>query len=183
LTTAAPTGTPLPTDAPTPSPTDTPTLAPTNSPTTGPTPSEVPTAAALDFDQTPTYGEVSLVSGFTPDPLMQRVTAGGVVDVSYLGNGCDGFAASAPDFRVHYTAGGSALLRFYFVADTNADPTLIINDASGNWFCSDDTFDTLNPGIDYSEPVSGEYDVWVGSISGEFFPGTLYVTELDSNHP
>jgi hypothetical protein len=173
--TLAPTFTPLPTEPPTPEPTPPLSLEPTLAPTL------TPAASALDFTLVPTYGEANLSAGFEPDPFAQTITAGGSVDVSYLGDSCTGHAAAPPDFRVHYTAGSSSLLRFYFIAD--GDTTLIINDPSESWFCSDDVFGTLNPGIDYSQPAGGVYDIWVGSVSGEFIQGTLHVTELDSNHP
>ena len=83
---------------------------------------------------------------------------------------------------MHFTTGGSFLLRFYFVADT--DTTLIINDPSGNWVCSDDVFGTLNPGIDFGTPEGGIYDIWIGTIAAESpIEGTLHVTELQDNHP
>jgi hypothetical protein len=147
-----------------------------------PVPTDGPTAAALDFTLPPAYGVAEITAGFEPDPFTQDILGGGSVDVSYLGReSCLGFAAAPPDLRVKYTAGSASVLRFYFIADR--DTSLIINDPSGNWFCSDDTFDTLNPGIDYAQPEGGTYDVWVGSISGDLISGTLFVTELTSNHP
>jgi hypothetical protein len=175
LITPAPTSTPLPTESPTAAPTDVPTTGPT------PEPTELPTGAPLDFHLAPTYGEVTLDPGFADDPYAVSLDAGGGTDVSYLGGACLGYAAVAPDFRVTYGQGSSSLLRFYFISD--ADTTLVINDANGIWHCADDTFDTLNPTLDFAGPVAGEYDVWVGTISGEISQGTLNVTELPDNHP
>ena len=111
--------------------------------------------------------------------------SGGPIAVSYLGGDCKGFAEPNPDYEIHYTAGVLSMLRFYFVATGGAgDPTLIINDTASNWQCNDDSFGASNPSIDFSPPLSGFYDIWVGSFqSDEFISGTLFITELDSNHP
>ncbi len=185
--TTAPTA--APTLAPTASPTVTPTAAPTTTPTAAPT--EVPTLAptgnpgdTLDLTADPNYGLIEIDSGFIPDPRTQEVASGGIVDVSYLGGGCTGWASSAPDFSVRYTIiGFSSLLRFYF--EGSGDATLVINDPQGNWSCNDDSeFGGVNPLIDFSNPADGRYDIWVGSFSpGTTILGTLNVTEVDSNHP
>jgi hypothetical protein len=143
------------------------------------------TAGALDYSLESNYGSRSLTSGFTPDPQSILVTSGGNVDVSSaLGSGCGGYATSAPDFEVSYTSGTFSLLRFYFVASAGGDTTLIINAPDANWYCNDDSFSTLNPTIDFQNPSSGTYDIWVGSYaSGQFVSGTLYITEVTSNHP
>ena len=140
-------------------------------------------APRLDFTLTPTYGSINLNAGFIPDPQTVSVTSGGSVDVSYLGGGCVGFAANAPDYRVSYTSTTSSLLRFYFIG-SSGDTTLIVNDPSGNFHCDDDSYGVLDPTVDFTNPVGGTYDIWVGSLSsGAFVSGTLYVTELDANHP
>jgi hypothetical protein len=141
--------------------------------------------AGLDFSLDPNYGSRALTSGFSPDPQSVSVTSGGDVDVSSaLGSGCGGYATSAPDFRVMYTSGSFSLLRFYFVASGGGDTTLIVNAPDANWYCNDDSFSTLNPTVDFQNPSSGTYDIWVGSYaSGQFVSGTLYITEVTSNHP
>lgn len=113
------------------------------------------------------------------------VSSGGPVDASYLGDACDGFAEPNPDYEVHYNAGDQDLLRFYFVADSPGDDaTLIVNDADSHWHCSDDEYGSSNPSIDFAPPESGWYDIWIGSYSAaDYISGTLYITELNSNHP
>ena len=59
---------------------------------------------------------------------------------------------------------------------------MIVNDPSGNWHCNDD-FDSAggtNPGVVFSQPVAGIYDIWVGTYSeGEAFESAnLHITEL-----
>lgn len=139
-------------------------------------------AATLNFNLPPNSGSTSLTSGFLPDPFQIGITAGGPVNVSYLGAGCSGFATSAPDFSVYFTSGNGTLLRFYFVS--GGDTTMVINSANGAFLCSDDSYGTLNPTIDFNSPLSGRYDIWIGNFTdGPGTPGTLFVTEIENNHP
>ncbi|MBN1963656.1 MAG: SH3 domain-containing protein [Anaerolineae bacterium] len=172
-----------PTAAATAAPSNTPMLQPSVTATATATATATPAVVAtLNFSLPPNYGSTSLTSGFVPDPYTVSVTSGGAVNVSYLGSGCNGYATSAPDFSVSYTAGAFPTLRFYFIG--SGDTTLIINTPSGSYVCVDDSFGTLNPTIDFNSPSSGRYDIWVGSYAeGTFVPGTLYVTENTGNHP
>ncbi len=138
-------------------------------------------STTLDYTKSPIYGSADLGNGFTPDPHTVGFTAGGPVDASYLGGGCSGFATSAPDFRFNYTSGAS-LLRLYFIGA--GDTTMVINDPVGTFHCADNSFATLNPTIDFNNPASGSYDVWIGShASGTVVAGTLSLTGLAGNHP
>lgn len=186
--TLAPTPTAAPTEPPTLAPTDAPTLPPTVPPTAPGSPEPTsPPAGQLDFTATPNYGIVEVESGFVPDPQTKDMISGGEVDVSYLGEdatgfACTGFATSQPDYSVTYTAGAGSLLRFYF--EGAGDSTLIINDASSHWRCADDSFNSVSPTIDFVSPVTGRYDIWVGSyVHDSQVSGTFSITELQSNHP
>jgi hypothetical protein len=149
-----------------------------------PVPSEEPTGDELDYSLPPNFGSDDLTSGFTPDPFSAHVVSGGPLDASYLGDDCRGFATAAPDYDITFTAGSLSLLRFYFVADTADDTTIIINAPDGSWHCNDDATGTIDPQYDFEDPASGLYDIWIGSYeSGASVSGTFYVTELDSNHP
>lgn len=187
--TAPPTPPPTapPTATPTATPTEPATLPPTAPPTDSPTaePTESTTDTMLDPNLDARFGSPEIGSGFVPDPRSESVVAGGPIDVNYLGNGCTGFAEPNPDYEIHYGAGAQPLLRIYFVADNPGDDaTLIINDAASQWNCSDDEFGTTNPSIDFSPPLGGWYDIWIGSYSpSEYISGTLYITELDTYHP
>ena len=177
-------------------PTATPTLAATATPTpTGTlftsTPTSTPTATftitptpagTLNYSLPPVFGSGALTAGFVPDPYSVGVTAGGPVGASYLGGACRGYMTSAPSFSVNYTSGGASLLRFYFVG--SGDTTMVVNSPSASYFCADDSFGSLNPTIDFANPSSGRYDVWIGTFAqGGSIGGTLYVTELSGNHP
>lgn len=140
---------------------------------------------ALDYSKMPNYGSVELHAGFLPDPHAREVRSGGRVDASYLGGECSGYVTSAPDYEITYEADAADLLRIYFVADEPfIDTTLIVNDRNGDWFCADDSVDSVNPVVDFLEPEGGTYDIWIGSReSGANWDGTLYVTEVESNRP
>lgn len=128
----------------------------------------------------PAYGQVDLASGFQPDPHTVAIGAGGAFDAANLGApGCVGWIASAPDFRVNWTAGTGAL-PLVFSVQSDADTTLVVNDAQGNWLCDDDGGNNgLNPAITIAQPASGQYDVWVGTFTqGDLQRSTLNISEL-----
>jgi hypothetical protein len=131
-----------------------------------------------DFTANPNYGVIDLVSGFTPDPHTVNVSAGGSYS-AYAIPGCVGWISRAPDYRVNWTAGSGAL-PLVFSVQSDADTTLVINDASGNWVCDDDGGNNgLNPAVTFAEPSSGQYDVWVGTFSeGAMQSSVLNVSEL-----
>ncbi len=141
------------------------------------------TAAAQDTPTfgNPTFGEFTVESGFTPDPLEYPLTAGGGFDSSALttadGSSCNaGNIATSPDITIQYTA-GSYPLRFY-VDTPDTDTTLAVNAPDGTWYCVDD-FSGLHPAIDFASPQSGQYDIFVGTYhEGDYPQVTLKVTEL-----
>ena len=135
-----------------------------------PPPGEMPDPA-LDA----TYGSINLRRGFRPDPRRVRLTAGGTIDASQVSEGCVGNIARAPDYQVSYTAGRNRPL--IFRATSSGDPTLVINDANGNWVCNDDSNDSLNAEVVFNQPTSGVYDVWVGSFGEPTHQAELSITE------
>ena len=139
-----------------------------------PTPPRGPSGP--DYSLTPGYGTYSLASGFTPDPFEVQVVAGGGNSASdWSGGQCAGFVADAPDVRVNFT--GGAFSEINFSARSNADTTLIVNDPNGQWFCDDDSGGNLNPLVELT-PISGQYDIWVGTFGSSTAQATLAVSEL-----
>lgn len=142
------------------------------------------TAAAaqenIDPSGEPTYGSITLESGFAPDPFIISAVSGGSLDAASLdlGGACVGFIADVPDFRVQWN-GDSALLRFYFASD--GDTTLVVSGPDGI-VCNDDAddgFQMLNPLVELASPAAGEYNVWIGSYDQDVYtPGYLLVTTL-----
>lgn len=157
----------------------------------------------LNVNARANFGGGRLRTGFTPDPWAFPLTAGGgarAVEVSTLGlvdaathQPCGrSFVTRSPDFHFTFQAGQSFnLVRFYVVTDNGADATLLINQPDGQWRCNDDHGHSdwgsehhLMPAIDFHQPQSGRYDIYVGTYDASARnPANLYVTELESNHP
>ncbi len=141
-----------------------------------------PPVVTLNYNLSPVFGSAELTSNFGPDPFTVGITSGGPASVSYLGDGCLGYTTSAPSFSLSYTSGDFSLLRFYFIG--SSDTTMVINSPNGSYFCVDDSFDTVDPTIDFNNPVSGRYDIWIASyLQGASISGFLYITENANNHP
>ncbi|MBL8547657.1 MAG: peptidase S1 [Hyphomonadaceae bacterium] len=134
-----------------------------------------------DYSLEPAYGVADLAAGFTPDPHTSDILAGGTIHASAVGENCTGWVARAPDYRVNWTAGSNGL-PLVFSVTSEADTTLVINDAEGNWVCDDDSGNgPLNPSVSFATPVSGQYDVWVGTYAeGPTQPSVLNVSEISS---
>jgi hypothetical protein len=135
-------------------------------------------ALAQDISQQPTYGEVELSSGFSPDPHVVDIVAGGETSAADTDSSCTGYVANAPDFSLRYTEDQYALSIF---AVSSVDTTIMINDPGGTWHCNDDSsnLDGNNPGVYFSSPSSGRYDIWVGVYSSDqnYVSTKLVITE------
>ena len=138
---------------------------------------------AQDLSLDPSNDPLDLDAGFDDDPRTLEVVPGGFSDVGALGiEACVGIVAERPDAAVYYTSGRYELN--FGVASMNVDTTLVINDPNGNWVCNDDFGESTgtNPGISFSTPDDGRYDIWVGVYSSDDFAesnrATLLVTEV-----
>ena len=134
------------------------------------------TAQAQNWQLRPSFGSMTLNAGFPNDPRTRSIQAGGNIRLNPMG-GCPGggYVANAPDFRVHYSAGNWPLI---FYVRARGDTLLLVNDPAGRWYCNDD-FQGLDPAIQFGNPMSGQYDIWVGTYGRNRVPGaTLYITEL-----
>ena len=134
-------------------------------------------ANQVDVTLRATYGEISLGSGFTPDPYRVDIFSGGTIDATGIANGCTGMVARAPDLQLNYTAGSLPLI---FGVLSDFDTTLVINGPNGQWYCDDDSGDGTNPLMSIPSPQSGIYDVYVGAYGGNSGSSQLYITELNS---
>ncbi len=141
-----------------------------------------PGSGGLDYSLTPTFGTIELTYGFPEDPHTVELVAGGEVDAAAaLGGTCTGqaagYVAQAPDYRLNYT-NGSYALRVFFTGQ--ADTTLVINAPDGLWYCDDDSGGNGHPVITFTSPLTGQYDIWVGSAQPtQFVGGELTITERD----
>ncbi len=135
-------------------------------------------AAAQNYSLQPAYGTVNLNAGFTPDPVNVNVLSGGRIDAATRFNGCRGFIADAPDVRLNYRAGTS--LPLILSVNSSADTTLVVNGPDGQWYCDDDGGNTgLNPSLRFGSPMSGQYDIWIGTYgNASNQPAVLSISEL-----
>jgi len=133
-------------------------------------------AEAQDWRLNPLYGSVMLNAGFLPDPHTRTITAGGPIRIGPMA-GCPGggYVANAPDYRLHYRSGRFSL-SFYVRAP--GDTILLVNAPNTQWYCNDD-YSGLNPGMMINNPMSGQWDIWVGTYGSRLIPGaTLYISEF-----
>jgi hypothetical protein len=119
---------------------------------------------AQDFTLSPINGSISLAGGFTPDPSVISVRAGGSFEASNASSSCNGYVTDAPTYSLSFEPGSLGLSIY---VNSDVDTTLLVNDPSGDWFCNDDhdDLDNLNSGLYFSDPESGRYDIWVGVYS------------------
>lgn len=130
----------------------------------------------VDASAQATFGEVILRSGFTPDPAIVDITAGGSIRASTVHSSCSGVIASSPDYEVTYRDAGSFPLSFTFRA--KGDTTLVINAPDGSWYCDDDSAGGGNPRVVFSDAMDGVYDIWVGTYGDDPIPGKLSISEV-----
>lgn len=131
-------------------------------------------SAGPDWSLDPSYGSLDLSSGFTNDPRTVELIAGGDIDLDSIGY--YGYVAEAPDLDLYYSAGGFSL--YIYVTQQDSDTVLLVNDPSGNWHFSDDAMGT-RPGIEFSNPESGLYSIWVGTWGSGMVDATVAISEIN----
>lgn len=147
-------------------------------------PAILETLPVLDEKAEPLYGSAILQRGFTPDPHIVPVLAGGRVDTSDFDLYC-GFTSPAPSFVLTLRGGASAgFLRIYFASDGDTDTTLIVHTPNQGWSCVDDSTFGKDPVIDIEFADSGDYAIWVGAWqSNTNETGSLYITQSEEVTP
>jgi len=132
-----------------------------------------------NYNLPPTFGSVTLNTGYLPDPHSVNLQAGGDLNGRNLGGNCRGWIAEAPDYQLYYTSGTTFPLHIF--VEGSADTTLVINGPDGQWYCDDDSGQGLNPSITWQRPSSGRYDIYVGTYSETAgFPSvTLNISEVE----
>ncbi len=137
-------------------------------------------ATAQDYNLRPNYTTLTLRAGFRPDPHTVQLQSGGNIDsAGAISRSCRGFISNAPDVRLVYSAGSLPLI---ISVASDADTTLVVNAPDGRWYCDDDSgVSGLNPMVRFNNPLSGRYEIWVGTYgSGRLNTATLAVSELTS---
>lgn len=138
-------------------------------------------AMAQDWNAAPAYGSARLEAGFADDPHSIAIQAGGAIPAENLAPQCYGYITHQPSFSLDYEAGAFSL---FFAAGSDADGIMVVRAPDGSFHCNDDAIGHgLNPGVAIEDPISGEYDIWVGSLGyGEgFMPGELHISEIGFN--
>jgi hypothetical protein len=139
----------------------------------------VQNAAAQNLGGSGLFGEVTLNAGFSPDPHVVSMPAGGTVDSAQtIGGRCTGMIGTDPDYVVDYRAGSTFGL--YISAESGSDTTLVVYAPDKLYYCDDDSAGSLNPGVYLPTPPAGRYLIWLGtfSSSGGNPPATVYVSEI-----
>jgi hypothetical protein len=138
-------------------------------------------ATAQDYNAAPNYGTRVVRTGFMPDPRTVAVRAGGNISAEEaVGSHCRGYITNRPDVRVIYRAGDE--LPLILSVNSREDTTLIVNAPDGRWYCDDDSGNRgMNPSIRFRRPMSGRYEVWVGTYRpGPSAAARLHISELYS---
>ena len=154
---------------------------------TSPLSTESADAGILDYEVDTLYGLADLQRGFTPDPYIVGVGAGGTFDTSVMNLAC-GFTTDAPKFAFSLSGGASeGFLRIYFVpSDDGMETKLIVHTPNQEWICIDSSSNSsgTSPVLDIEYAPSGSYAIWVGMPQGDTYaPGMLYITQSASNTP
>ena len=133
-------------------------------------------SACPNWQAAPSFGQIDLYAGFMPDPYVRNITAGGRYDLAgcFGSYGWGGSVAASPDFDLYWSGNTAALT---IAVNSYSDTVLLINAPDGQWYYSDDSSGT-NPGITFTNPQQGLYDIWIGAYNGaRGIPGQLVITE------
>lgn len=135
------------------------------------------TGAAQDWTMEASFGSVELTSGFTPDPYVVEIVAGGSYDAGAFCSDCAGSVAEAPDFDLYYEAGNWPL--FIYVS-SGADTTLLIRAPDGEYYGNDDAIG-YDPMVAFEDAMSGLYSIWVGTF-GDAADAAIYISETEPGY-
>lgn len=147
--------------------------------------------AAADMAAAPSGGggsnfdDISISTGFMPDPMAVTGTSGGSRDGTTItdadGSPCAGWIAGTPDHLLNLGTDFANLRVMAYATDAESDTTLVIQKPDGAYLCNDDSEDGFHPAITGAMPA-GTYKVWVGSYNeGEHVAYRLGVTEIMTN--
>jgi hypothetical protein len=114
----------------------------------------------------------TLTGGFQPDPEIIEVMAGGPVEIDEdEGTDCEGYVTREPTVRLSYQARRESL---YIATQSETDTILMVRRPDGSTICNDDrTDDVFDAGLTIKNPVSGTYEIWVGTYDEEVPAGSV----------
>lgn len=125
------------------------------------------------------YIMLDLAAGFPLDPFFVSVNGGGDVDASTLDASCSGYINEDPTVSVNWTGSVPFIKSFVY---SDHDPVLVVEQPDGTFLCNDDANSLLlDPVIQLTEPITGVYNIWVGSYSPrQLLPGVLVITAREN---
>ena len=123
------------------------------------------------------FEDVTLSTGFTPDPKTVTGTSGGAVNAQNLNQACAGWVSTQPD---HNFVAQTAFTNLRILVNGGSgDTTLVVQKPDGSYVCNDDA-EGVHPIVTGSF-TPGTYKIWVGSYEqGQNTAYTLGFTELGS---
>jgi hypothetical protein len=131
-------------------------------------------ALSLDTSVIPHSGVVVGASNFAPNPYEVSVTGGGAIDLQTVDAtaavGAAGWVDAIPNFR--FVLGTDAEDLSFLLTPASDDTVLLVMGPDGSFYFNADYV----PVIDIQSADAGQYDVWVGSLSGGTPSGVLQVT-------
>ncbi len=139
------------------------------------TPTASPAASEESDSEPAAWLTIDAAEGLRLDPFLVSVQGGGPALASALDENCTGFVADAPTASVNYQGDADRLTAFVY---SDGDSTLVVRTPDGDFLCGDNTNPLiLDPTITITAPVTGTYDVWVGSaVATDLIPGFLVFT-------
>lgn len=148
----------------------------------------VPTAfvgaqgSGLDPAAAPNYGGAQIPAPLFDflNPFVTTIVSGGTESLATgAGTGCTGFGTSAPDYLFEIQDSYNAL-RVMFLSE--GDTTLAVLSPDGNFYCNDDGIG-LNPVVNLTNPVTGVWTVWVGSLQSDTYNAGFLLISPDALVP
>ncbi len=138
-----------------------------------------PAVACPDYRGDPTFGQITLKQGFEPDPYRRNVVAGGGFSLSNCGFTDIGWVAVNPDFDLYYETNNNNY-PLTIAVESTVDTILLVNGPDGTWYYDDDGGVGAGALIRIANPISGLYDIWIGTYeANNNTDGVLVITELD----
>ena len=124
--------------------------------------------------------EVTLESGFVPDPYLVPVAGGGATPVGQ-NSACGGFWSDDPSVRLRWR-GSDRELRILFLREDEVrgdTTTLLVRRPDGEFACSEAySGEDTAPFVLLTSPDSGDYAIWVGRDELGRPSGCLAISEL-----
>lgn len=130
----------------------------------------------LGLEQAPSFGSLTLLQGFVPDPQGMTGIAGGPLRADGLGRRCRGWIQAEPGHVVRLQTPFEQLQVY---VRSPLDTTLIVRLPDGRFVCDDDGGRGSNPRVVESYWIPGDYRIWVGSQGpDQAGPYQVFFTEL-----